>query len=167
MLTNFCSLATGAGKSSILNAILDGMHIFRNCVASPHISPVQTTSCPQAECEVSVALLAINVQADTGSIACTAVVTEIAYHNKPTVDADVSFLTAAEWKEELSVLLQDLVDEDGTIKRSNDLKSDAGVAWQKVGVAYETGFRTLLTLSGGACCLSIDLSRSSGQNDAR
>ncbi|PBL02484.1 hypothetical protein ARMGADRAFT_1005847 [Armillaria gallica] len=94
--------ATGAGKSSILNAILD----------------------------------AINVQADTGSIACTAVVTEIAYHNKPTVDADVSFLTAAEWKEELSVLLQDLVDEDGTIKRSNDLKSDAGVAWQKVHAVY-------------------------------
>ncbi|KAK0191014.1 hypothetical protein F5146DRAFT_1196144 [Armillaria mellea] len=94
--------ATGAGKSSILNAILD----------------------------------VINAQADSGTIACTAVVTEIAYHNKPTVDADVSFLTAAEWKEELSVLLQDLVDEDGTIKRSNDLKSDAGVAWQKVHAVY-------------------------------
>ncbi|KAK0490958.1 hypothetical protein IW261DRAFT_1434849 [Armillaria novae-zelandiae] len=91
--------ATGAGKSSILNAILDGMYI--------------PESCP-----------------------CTAVVTEIAYHDKPTVDANVSFLTAAEWKEELSVLLQDLVDEDGTIKRSNDLKSDAGVAWQKVHAVY-------------------------------
>jgi hypothetical protein len=30
------------------------------------------------------------------------------------------------------VLLQDLVDEDGNIKRTIDLKSDAGVAWQKV-----------------------------------
>ncbi|KAK0453568.1 hypothetical protein EV421DRAFT_2030518 [Armillaria borealis] len=93
--------ATGAGKSSILNAILDD-----------------------------------NIVPTSGMRACTAVVTEIAYHNKPTVDADVSFLTAAEWKEELSVLLQDLVDEDGTIKRSNDLKSDAGVAWQKVHAVY-------------------------------
>ncbi|KAK0486897.1 hypothetical protein EDD18DRAFT_1192269 [Armillaria luteobubalina] len=97
--------ATGAGKSSILNAILDARQV-------------------------------INVQADIGSIACTAVVTEIAYHDKPTIDADVSFLTEAEWKEELSVLLQDLVDEGGTIKRSNDLKSDAGIAWQKVHAIY-------------------------------
>jgi hypothetical protein len=64
--------------------------------------------------------------------ACTAVVTEIAHHAKPTIDADVSFLSEAEWKEELAVLLQDLVDEDGNLKRSTDLKSDAGVAWQKV-----------------------------------
>lgn len=66
--------------------------------------------------------------------ACTAVVTEIAYHNKPTIDADVSFLSLAEWKEELSVLLTDLVDEEGNLKRSTDLKSDAGVAWQKVDI---------------------------------
>lgn len=66
------------------------------------------------------------------TIACTAVVTELAYHNKPTIDADVSFLSEAEWKAELTVLLHDLVDEDGTLKRSTDLKSDAGVAWQKV-----------------------------------
>jgi hypothetical protein len=60
------------------------------------------------------------------------VVTEIAYHDKPTIDADVSFLTEDEWKQELSVLLHDLVDEDGSLKRINDLKSDAGVAWHKV-----------------------------------
>ncbi|KAK0206486.1 Dynamin family-domain-containing protein [Desarmillaria ectypa] len=95
--------ATGAGKSSILNAILDD-----------------------------------NIVPTSGMRACTAVVTEIAYHDKQTIDADVSFLTAAEWKEELSVLLQDLVNEDGTIKRSTDLKSDAGVAWQKVHAVYPT-----------------------------
>lgn len=59
-------------------------------------------------------------------------VTELAYHNKQTIDADVSFLSEAEWRAELTVLLHDLVDEDGNIKRSTDLKSDAGVAWQKV-----------------------------------
>ena len=71
--------------------------------------------------------------------ACTAVVTEIGYHNKKTVDADVSFLSEQEWRQELSVLLDDLVDEDGNIKRSTDLRSDAGVAWHKVRLifAYE------------------------------
>ncbi|KAG6872791.1 hypothetical protein C0995_006520 [Termitomyces sp. Mi166 len=68
--------------------------------------------------------------------ACTAVVTELAYHNKPTIDADVSFLSETEWKEELAILLTDLIDEDGNVKRSTDLKSDAGVAWSKVHAVY-------------------------------
>ncbi|KAF9452482.1 hypothetical protein P691DRAFT_697145, partial [Macrolepiota fuliginosa MF-IS2] len=95
--------ATGAGKSSILNAILD---------ASDNVVPT------------------------SGMRACTAVVTEIAYHNKPTIDADVSFLSLNEWKSELAVLLHDMVDEDGNLKRSTDLKSDAGVAWSKVNAVY-------------------------------
>jgi hypothetical protein len=61
----------------------------------------------------------------------------LAYHNKQTIDADVSFLSEAEWRAELGVLLHDLVDEDGNIKRSTDLKSDAGVAWQKVCSHYD------------------------------
>lgn len=65
-------------------------------------------------------------------LACTAVVTEIAYHKKSTVDADISFLSEEEWRQELAVLLHDLVDQDGNVKRITDLKSDAGVAWQKV-----------------------------------
>ncbi|KAG7097036.1 hypothetical protein E1B28_004429 [Marasmius oreades] len=93
--------ATGAGKSSILNAILED-----------------------------------NIVPTSGMRACTAVVTEISYHDKPTVDADVSFLSADEWKQELSVLLHDLVDEEGNLKRINDLKSDAGVAWHKVNAVY-------------------------------
>ena len=44
----------------------------------------------------------------------------------------MSFLSEAEWRQELSVLLEDLVDEDGNTKRSTDLRSDAGIAWQKV-----------------------------------
>jgi predicted 3-demethylubiquinone-9 3-methyltransferase (glyoxalase superfamily) len=60
------------------------------------------------------------------------VVTELAYHKKSTIDADISFLSEPEWRQELDVLLHDLVDEDGGIKRITDLKSDAGVAWQKV-----------------------------------
>ncbi|EMD41072.1 hypothetical protein CERSUDRAFT_63001 [Gelatoporia subvermispora B] len=95
--------ATGAGKSSILNAILDD-----------------------------------NIVPTSGMRACTAVVTEIAYHNKKTIDADVSFLSEQEWRQELGVLLDDLIDEDGHVKRANDLRSDAGVAWQKVHAVYPT-----------------------------
>ncbi|KAJ7809368.1 hypothetical protein B0H14DRAFT_3112574 [Mycena olivaceomarginata] len=72
----------------------------------------------------------------SGMRACTAVVTEIAHHKKKTIDADVSFLSKEEWK--LQILLSDLVEEDGTLKRSTDLKSDAGVAWHKVHAVYPT-----------------------------
>ncbi|KJA29987.1 hypothetical protein HYPSUDRAFT_196279 [Hypholoma sublateritium FD-334 SS-4] len=93
--------ATGAGKSSILNAILDD-----------------------------------NVVPTSGMRACTAVVTELAYHNKSTIEADISFLSKDEWEQELAVLLHDIADEDGNLKRLTDLKSDAGVAWQKVHAVY-------------------------------
>ena len=36
------------------------------------------------------------------------------------------------------MLLDDLVDEDGNVKRSTDLRSDAGVAWSKVHAVYPT-----------------------------
>jgi hypothetical protein len=49
--------------------------------------------------------------------ACTAIITEIANHTKKTINADVSFLSKAEWRQELSMLLQDLDDEDGNLKR--------------------------------------------------
>lgn len=83
--------ATGAGKSSILNAVLDD-----------------------------------NIVPTSGMRACTAVVTEIAYHDKNTIEADVSFLSMEEWIAELKVLLDDLVEEDGQVKKSSDLRTDAG-----------------------------------------
>jgi hypothetical protein len=73
-----------------------------------------------------------NIVPTSGMRACTAVVTEIAYHAKNTIDADVSFLSEAEWRQELGVLLQDLVDEDGNLKRTTNLNSEVGIAWQKV-----------------------------------
>ncbi|KIK36397.1 hypothetical protein CY34DRAFT_26339 [Suillus luteus UH-Slu-Lm8-n1] len=95
--------ATRAGKSSILNAILDD-----------------------------------NIVPTSGMRACTAVVTEITYHAARTINADVSFLSEAEWRAELAVLLNDLVDEDGNFKctTSTDLRSDSGVAWHKVHAVY-------------------------------
>ncbi|KAG1770052.1 hypothetical protein EDD22DRAFT_992948 [Suillus occidentalis] len=80
---------TGAGKSSILNAILDA-----------------------------------NIVPTSGMRTCTAVVTEITYHAAPTINVD------AEWRAELAVLLDDLVDEDGNVN------IDLGVAWHKVHAVY-------------------------------
>ncbi|KZT72577.1 hypothetical protein DAEQUDRAFT_685625 [Daedalea quercina L-15889] len=93
--------ATGAGKSSILNAILDD-----------------------------------NVVPTSGMRACTAVVTEIAYHAKKTIEGDISFLSEKEWRDELAVLLEDMIDEDGNVKRTTDLRGEAGVAWSKVHAVY-------------------------------
>lgn len=82
----------------------------------------------RGECHIRIYIHLPQVQ----YLACTAVVTEIGHHTKKTIEADVSFLSDAEWRAELTVLLDDLVDEDGNLKRSTDLRSDAGIAWQKV-----------------------------------
>ena len=61
------------------------------------------------------------------------------------------------------MLLHDIADEDGNLRRLTDLKSDAGVAWQKV-----TSFSSVITDSPliflGACCVSRADSRVSGQD---
>jgi hypothetical protein len=64
--------------------------------------------------------------------ACTSVVTEIAYHKKKTIEAKIIFLSESEWKDELTVILQDLVDEEGKPRQVADLKNEAGIAWEKV-----------------------------------
>lgn len=58
--------------------------------------------------------------------ACTAVITEVSYHAKSTIEADISFLTMGEWRTEIDVLLQDIKDPDYTTKK------DMEAAWAKV-----------------------------------
>jgi hypothetical protein len=82
------------------------------------------------------------------------VVTEISYHEKKTIDADISFLSGGEWKQELEVLLDDLVDEDGNLKRSTDMRSEAGIAWSKVPrLLPEQHRQFLMSSSLGPCGL--------------
>ncbi|CCO37830.1 hypothetical protein BN14_11990 [Rhizoctonia solani AG-1 IB] len=71
--------ATGAGKSSLLNAVL----LCKN--------------------------------------SCTAVVTKIGYHDDDSILAEVEFLACSEWKAELKILLDDLVEENGKLKQLSDL----------------------------------------------
>ncbi|KAJ1303225.1 hypothetical protein OPQ81_011423 [Rhizoctonia solani] len=93
--------ATGAGKSSLLNAVLDD-----------------------------------NIVPTSGMRACTAVVTEIGYHDQNSIVAEVEFLARPEWEAELGILLDDLVEENGKLKRLTDLRTDAGVAWAKMHAVY-------------------------------
>ncbi|KAG1863428.1 P-loop containing nucleoside triphosphate hydrolase protein [Suillus tomentosus] len=93
--------ATGAGKSSTINALLD-----------------------------------VDVVPTSGMRACTSVVTEISYHTAPTINADVLFLSKAEWREELIVLLDDIQAEGSNLKRTTDLHGDSEVAWYKVHAVY-------------------------------
>lgn len=72
----------------------------------------------------------VEVRADWAS-ACTSVVTEIRYHEESMIVAEVQFLTRAEWKEELEILLNDLVDENGKCKSLSDLSDVSEVAWYK------------------------------------
>lgn len=68
--------------------------------------------------------------------ACTSVVTEISYHPKKIIAAEVAFLSLDEWMAELAILQKDLTEEDGSAKRIGEIsmKSEAGIAWQKVRV---------------------------------
>ncbi|KAG1886363.1 uncharacterized protein F5891DRAFT_1120509 [Suillus fuscotomentosus] len=93
--------ATGAGKSSTINALLD-----------------------------------VDVVPTSGMRACTSVVTQISYHTAPTINADVLFLSEAEWREELIALLNDIKAEGNDLKRTTDLHGDSEVAWYKVHAVY-------------------------------
>ena len=73
---------TGAGKSSVINALLDEERLL-------------PTNCMRA---------------------CTAVVTEISYNHEETpYCAQIEFISAKSWQDELKVLFQDLLDGNGAV----------------------------------------------------
>lgn len=82
------------------------------------------------------ALLLVRTVSAFVGLYSTLPVTEIAYHTRSTIDADIQFLTTEEWRVELSVLQDDLQDEDGNFKRASDKRTDAGIAWHKVHAVY-------------------------------
>lgn len=55
----------------------------------------------------------------------------------------MAFLSLAEWKSELAFLLQDMIDEDGKLKRGTDMRTDAGIAWSKVVTVVFESIRVL------------------------
>lgn len=95
---------TGAGKSSVINAMLDEERLV-------------PTNCMRA---------------------CTAVVTEISYnHGDIPYQAQVEFITQADWEKELKTLFEDLLDGDGKVSRDcSNQDTDAGIAYAKIKAVY-------------------------------
>ncbi|TFY83093.1 hypothetical protein EWM64_g919 [Hericium alpestre] len=81
------------------------------------------------------AVLEKNVLPTSGMQACTSAVTKIKYHKDAKIMAKITFASKDEWKNELSLLLEDLVDENGSVVRPRP-DSHAAVAWAKVRAVY-------------------------------
>jgi hypothetical protein len=105
-------------------------------VEKQHSPTIYTAVCGGTGSSKSSLLSALLVSAyivpTSGMRACIAVVTEIRHHKHEHISAQVDFLSRPQWKEELTLLLEDLRDDDGTIRRMSDLRNEAGVAWHKV-----------------------------------
>ncbi|KAL8700510.1 MAG: hypothetical protein Q9201_005409 [Fulgogasparrea decipioides] len=95
---------TGAGKSSVINAMLDEERLV-------------PTNCMRA---------------------CTAVVTEISWNDEEQpYRAEIEFITLDDWRKELEILFNDLIDMNGAVSReSSNEDSDAGVAYAKIKAVY-------------------------------
>lgn len=63
-----------------------------------------------------------------GRRACTAVVTELSYnYSGDTIRAEGDFLTEDEWRAELHILRDDLIDDEGNCRRVSDEGAEAHV----------------------------------------
>lgn len=71
------------------------------------------------------------------SRACTAVVTELSYnYSGETIRAEVEFLSADEWRAELHILRDGLIDDEGNCRRVSDEGTEAGAAWARIHSVY-------------------------------
>lgn len=98
---------TGAGKSSVINAMLDEERLV-------------PTNCMRA-CTAVVTEISWNNSTDPS---CK-------------YRADIEFISQADWEKELQVLMREFLSENGTLSReAQDPNSDAGIAWAKFHSVY-------------------------------
>ncbi|KAI9785143.1 MAG: hypothetical protein M1839_000781 [Geoglossum umbratile] len=98
---------TGAGKSSVINAMLDEERLV-------------PTNCMRA-CTAVVTELSYNESDDP----------------EKKYSAKIEFIAAADWEKELKILFQELIDADGKISRDcNNHESEAGIAYAKIRAVY-------------------------------
>jgi hypothetical protein len=98
---------TGAGKSSVINAMLDEERLV-------------PTNCMRA-CTAVVTEISWNNSTDSLS----------------KYRAEIEFITKADWEKELNVIMKEFLTENGTLSREGqDPNSDAGVAWAKFNSVY-------------------------------
>lgn len=98
---------TGAGKSSVINAMLDEERLV-------------PTNCMRA-CTAVVTEMSWNDSNDPFS----------------KYRAEIEFITPADWAKEVATLLKEFLTENGTLSREvSDQNSDAGIAWAKFHAVY-------------------------------
>ncbi|KAF2640941.1 hypothetical protein P280DRAFT_399475 [Massarina eburnea CBS 473.64] len=98
---------TGAGKSSVINALLDEERLV-------------PTNCMRA-CTAVVTSISMNTSNDP--------------HAK--YRAEIEFIKKSDWEEELAVLMTEFLNENGMLSSdAKDPNSDAGVAWSKFHATY-------------------------------
>ncbi|KAK7935689.1 hypothetical protein PG985_001184 [Apiospora marii] len=106
---------TGAGKSSVINAIMDEERLLpTNCLRACTASPTE---------------ISYNYSDDPSEL----------------YKAEVEFITHGEWEKELEQLYADLLDSNGEISReASNTDSDAGVAYAKLKAVYPSKTREML-----------------------
>ncbi|UPX18511.1 uncharacterized protein EKO05_0008810 [Ascochyta rabiei] len=98
---------TGAGKSSVINAMLDEERLV-------------PTNCMRA-CTAVVTEMSWNDSNDTFS----------------KYRAEIEFISRAEWEKEVATLMKEFLTENGTLSwEVSDQNSDAGIAWAKFHAVY-------------------------------
>jgi hypothetical protein len=98
---------TGAGKSSVINAMLDEERLV-------------PTNCMRA-CTAVVTEISWNSSTNPSHKYC----------------AEIEFISQADWEKEVTVLLREFLSENGTLSReAQDPNSDAGIAWAKFHSVY-------------------------------
>jgi len=98
---------TGAGKSSVINAMLEEERLL-------------PTNCMRA-CTAVVTEISYNRSADPLS----------------KYRAEIEFISPADWEKELTVLMHEFLTDNGTLSReAQDPNSEAGIAWAKFHAVY-------------------------------
>ncbi|OCK74971.1 hypothetical protein K432DRAFT_409418 [Lepidopterella palustris CBS 459.81] len=106
---------TGAGKSSVINALLDEERLV-------------PTNCMRA-CTAVVTEMSWNNSKDE--------------HSK--YRAEIEFISREDWERELGTLLRDLLDSNGQVSREcTDPDSEAGIAWAKFKAVYPQKTKEML-----------------------
>lgn len=87
-----------------------------------------------------------------GMRACTASATEISYNYSDDPSelyrAEIEFIAAADWAQELKTLLDDLLDGNGNVSRDcNNPDTDAGLAYSKIKAVYPQKTKDMISES--------------------
>ncbi|CAJ2501356.1 Uu.00g042090.m01.CDS01 [Anthostomella pinea] len=106
---------TGAGKSSVINALLDEERLLpTNCLRACTASPTE---------------ISFNYSDDPSEL----------------YRAEIEFISASDWAKELATLYSDLLDGNGDISRDcTNPDSDAGIAYAKVKAVYPQKTKEML-----------------------